>query len=83
MTVHGPIDYSDNPYDSVHSLMKKFVVDLQINYPATIATILRTGDKLSLDQNIQINEKCKLCKVNKVLQIDIFYVSDGTTFRHQ
>lgn len=50
-----------NPYSSVQDLMRKFVNDLQQNFPATITTIMKTGDKLSLDKrNADI---CSLCKV--------------------
>jgi len=50
-----------NQYSSVQDLMKKFVSDLQENYPATVTTIVKTGDKLALDQN-KLSVKCKLCK---------------------
>lgn len=54
---------SQNPYSSVQNLMEKFVSDLQINYPSTISTIVRTGDKLCIDKNFEQNETCPLCKV--------------------
>lgn len=50
-----------NPYSSVQDLMTKFVTDLQVNYPATVTTILKTGDKLSLNKHINVH--CRLCKV--------------------
>lgn len=43
---------------SVQILMKNFVEGLQINFPSTITTIMRTGDKLSCDGN---NNRCKFC----------------------
>ncbi|CAH1102564.1 unnamed protein product [Psylliodes chrysocephalus] len=49
-----------NPYSSVQDLMTKFVTDLQVNYPATVTTILKTGDKLSLNKHIDVH--CRLCK---------------------
>ncbi|XP_018576024.1 cytoplasmic tRNA 2-thiolation protein 2 [Anoplophora glabripennis] len=49
-----------NPYASVQDLMIKFVNDLQQNFPATITTIMKTGDKLSLDKGI--TDICTLCK---------------------
>lgn len=50
-----------NPYSSVQDLMRKFVNDLQQNFPATITTIMKTGDKLSLDKRNA--DVCSLCKV--------------------
>lgn len=50
-----------NTYSSIQDLMKKFVNDLQENYPATVTTIVKTGDKLALDKNKVIGN-CKLCK---------------------
>ncbi|KAJ8965551.1 hypothetical protein NQ314_004051 [Rhamnusium bicolor] len=51
-----------NPYSSVQDLMKKFVKDLQENFPATVTTVMKTGDKLALDKDN--TEICKLCKVS-------------------
>ncbi|KAJ8945152.1 hypothetical protein NQ318_001617 [Aromia moschata] len=39
--------------------MTKFVKDLQQTYPATVTTVLRTGDKLALDK--KSDQRCKLC----------------------
>jgi cytoplasmic tRNA 2-thiolation protein 2 len=49
----------DNPYKSVQQLMKKFVNDLQVNYPATVTTILKTGDKLTVSNKLR--NKCEFC----------------------
>ncbi|RZC34806.1 cytoplasmic tRNA 2-thiolation protein 2, partial [Asbolus verrucosus] len=49
----------DEPYRSIQNLMKRFVNDLQMNYPATVTTVLKTGDKLSVDK--ESNEKCNFC----------------------
>ncbi|KAG5898802.1 hypothetical protein JTB14_011012 [Gonioctena quinquepunctata] len=49
-----------NPYSSVQELMKKFVNDLQANFPATVTTILKTGDKLTMEKDSPI--KCRICK---------------------
>lgn len=61
-TVHVSFP-QENPFSSVQNLLKKFVNELQMNYPATIATVVRTGDKLTVQSNVQLNEKCKLCQV--------------------
>ncbi|XP_044252778.1 cytoplasmic tRNA 2-thiolation protein 2 [Tribolium madens] len=49
----------ENPYKSVQQLMKKFVNELQVNYPATVTTILKTGDKLTLAT--KVTNKCDFC----------------------
>lgn len=53
---------TENPYNSVQELMLKFVKDLQITFPATITTVVKTGDKIAYqpDENC-----CVLCKVKK------------------
>ncbi|KAJ8981292.1 hypothetical protein NQ317_004028 [Molorchus minor] len=49
-----------NHYLSVNNLMRQFIDNLQQNYPATVTTVVKTGDKLTLDRtNTHI---CKLCK---------------------
>lgn len=44
---------------TVHNLMRKFVEDLQHDYPSTVKTITRTGDKLKCEKN---NLVCKICE---------------------
>ncbi|KAF2905089.1 hypothetical protein ILUMI_01073 [Ignelater luminosus] len=73
---------SQNPYSSVQNLMEKFVSDLQINYPSTISTIVRTGDKLSIDKNFEQNEKCPLCKVPLENTHDKLGSAEATNFSH-
>nr|CAH7720940.1 unnamed protein product [Callosobruchus chinensis] len=48
-----------NPYSSIHTLMKKFVMDLQNNFPSTVTTVLKTGDKIDRMNGEAI---CQLCK---------------------
>ncbi|XP_066260815.1 cytoplasmic tRNA 2-thiolation protein 2-A-like [Euwallacea similis] len=50
-----------NPYSSIQTLMKQFITGLQRDYPATVATVVRTGDKLALDKT-KVSGKCKLCQ---------------------
>ncbi|CAH1982066.1 unnamed protein product [Acanthoscelides obtectus] len=49
-----------NPYSSIQTLLEKFVVDLQANFPATINTILKIGDKLDI---VKGDISCQLCKI--------------------
>lgn len=51
-----------NVYSSVQSLMENFLKDLQIEFPSTITTILKTGEKISASDTGQF---CNVCKVNK------------------
>lgn len=53
-----------DPYLSVQNLMTNFVQNLQVNFPSTITTVIKTGDKLSMDKEICKNEKCELCLVS-------------------
>ena len=54
--------------DSLHSiqiLTRNFLVGLQENFPATIPTIFRTGDKLSVSDDVVTDdsgEKCIICQ---------------------
>lgn len=54
----------ENNGSYIQSLIEKFVGNLQMNFPSTISTIVRTGDKLSTPNGV--GTKCKLC------QVDIF-----------
>ncbi|GLV32861.1 uncharacterized protein CBL_00432 [Carabus blaptoides fortunei] len=44
---------------SVNKLITKFVTDLQENYPSTVKTVVRTGDKLMCETTGNI---CDICK---------------------
>jgi cytoplasmic tRNA 2-thiolation protein 2 len=53
-----------DPHVSIQKLTEKFVTDLQEDYPATVSTIFRTGDKLSMGSSItETSECCALCQV--------------------
>ncbi|XP_039281627.1 cytoplasmic tRNA 2-thiolation protein 2-A [Nilaparvata lugens] len=55
---------SMKPIDSIQNLTKKFVTDLQENFPSTVSTVYRTGAKLSIgNEDSNVNEKCALCQV--------------------
>jgi len=51
--------YEDSFY-SIKKLTEDFLVGLQDNFPATIPTIFKTGDKLSMSEVSE--EQCCLCK---------------------
>nr|CAD7423817.1 unnamed protein product [Timema monikensis] len=46
---------------SIQKLTEKFVTDLQDNFPATVSTVFRTGEKLSGQSGIS-NGRCHLCQ---------------------
>lgn len=55
----------ENPKDknataSVNTLISKFVLELQENYPSTVKTVVKIGDKLTCDKTGNV---CKMCKV--------------------
>jgi cytoplasmic tRNA 2-thiolation protein 2 len=52
-----------NPPASIQELTETFVTDLQENFPATVSTIFRTGDKLSVGSGMPEDEGCALCQV--------------------
>ncbi|VEN58000.1 unnamed protein product [Callosobruchus maculatus] len=56
--VHARTD-EVNTYSSIHTLMKKFVMDLQNNFPSTVTTVLKTGDKI---ERVKGKAICQLCK---------------------
>ena len=49
---------------SIQNLTREFLVDLQENFPATIPTIFRTGDKINLNDVVteESKEKCIICQ---------------------
>lgn len=53
-----------DPYLSMQNLMLHFVQNLQINFPSTVTTVIKTGDKLSTDEEIWKNDRCELCLVS-------------------
>ncbi|XP_077295307.1 cytoplasmic tRNA 2-thiolation protein 2-like [Arctopsyche grandis] len=59
-----PTIRDDNPYASIQSLTKQFVNNLQNNFPATIPTVLRTGDKIDNSSNVVQDDdfQCVLCQ---------------------
>nr|CAD7256334.1 unnamed protein product [Timema shepardi] len=46
---------------NIQKLTEKFVTDLQDNFPATVSTVFRTGEKLSGQSGIS-NGRCHLCQ---------------------
>ncbi|GJQ87359.1 hypothetical protein Trydic_g17405 [Trypoxylus dichotomus] len=74
-------DQSD-PYMSVQNLMTNFVENLQVNFPSTITTVVRTGDKLSMDKNDWENKKCELCLLPIETRNGKFTSAEATEFSH-
>nr|XP_023029119.1 cytoplasmic tRNA 2-thiolation protein 2 [Leptinotarsa decemlineata] len=69
-----------NPYSSVQDLMKKFVSDLQVNFPSTVNTILKTGDKLAVAESGPL--KCKMCQGMLLKKSFLLTSEDSTNFSH-
>ncbi|RZF42480.1 hypothetical protein LSTR_LSTR004399 [Laodelphax striatellus] len=56
-------EINTKPTNSIQILTKKFVTDLQENFPSTVFTVYRTGAKLSIaNEDNDLNEKCSLCQ---------------------
>uniref|UniRef100_A0A1Y1M405 Cytoplasmic tRNA 2-thiolation protein 2 n=1 Tax=Photinus pyralis TaxID=7054 RepID=A0A1Y1M405_PHOPY len=70
-----------NPYSSMQNLVEKFLADLHVNYPATISTIVRTGDKLGVN-NEPSEDRCMLCKVPIRKEIESLGSAEATNFSH-
>lgn len=52
-----------NAHVSIQKLTEAFVTDLQEDFPATVSTIFRTGDKLNMASSItETDERCALCQ---------------------
>jgi cytoplasmic tRNA 2-thiolation protein 2 len=47
---------------SIDRLTEQFVVGLQSDFPSTVSTIFRTGNKLALSQQEKTTEQCVLCQ---------------------
>lgn len=64
----NPINSNAEARDSLYSiqiLTRNFLVGLQENFPATIPTIFRTGDKLNRNDEVVTDEsaqKCIICQ---------------------
>ncbi|CAG9770253.1 unnamed protein product [Ceutorhynchus assimilis] len=69
----------DNQYASIQALAKQFINELNENYPATVATVVKTGDKLALDEN-KVAGNCKLCKGNILKPTEDLTSDESTSF---
>ncbi|XP_063238733.1 cytoplasmic tRNA 2-thiolation protein 2-A isoform X2 [Bacillus rossius redtenbacheri] len=47
---------------SIQRLTERFVAELQENFPATVSTVFRTGDKLAGQRCHEADESCALCQ---------------------
>lgn len=72
----------ENIYSSVQSLMKNFVGGLQNNFPATITTIVRTGDKLAMEKSLEDNPRCVLCRGPQENRNEELTSAESTSFSH-
>ncbi|KAJ9593306.1 hypothetical protein L9F63_015126, partial [Diploptera punctata] len=51
------------PNESIQKLTEKFVTDLQEDFPSTVSTIFRTGEKMSMNNVAhEADETCALCQ---------------------
>ncbi|KAL1498303.1 hypothetical protein ABEB36_009121 [Hypothenemus hampei] len=66
-------------YSSIQTLVNHFITDLQDNYPATVTTIVKTGDKLASGDHI-VRDKCKLCQGIILEKTDELNSEESTKF---
>lgn len=52
-----------NNKNSMQTVMKHFVSDLQENFQSTISTVCKTADKIGMQDGVQHLKKCKICEV--------------------
>lgn len=67
---------------TLHNLLNKFVNDLQTNYPATISTIVKTGEKLCVDQKNIEEDRCTLCQGPIKRMTNELSSAESTKFSH-
>lgn len=60
--------------------MKQFVSGLQVNYPATITTVLKTGDKLSTEYDDL--KRCSFCNAPQKFDSSELTSAESTRFSH-
>lgn len=49
--------------NSLQSVIKAFVTNLQESFPATISTVCKTADKISAHDEVKTNKTCVMCQV--------------------
>lgn len=54
----------DGEFNSIQNLTARFVNGLQTNFPSTVSTIFRTGDKMTFKSNDSVDSKCSFCKTD-------------------
>lgn len=54
----------DGEFNSIQNLTSRFVNGLQTNFPSTVSTIFRTGDKMTFKSNDSVDSKCSFCKID-------------------
>lgn len=57
-------DLQDSQYASVQSLTEHFIKNLQVNFPATVSTVMKTGDKIENSSSETKDDlQCAMCQV--------------------
>lgn len=60
-------DYDETKQNSLQSVIKTFVTDLQESFPATISTVCKTADKIGAHSEVETKEKCIICQVKLLM----------------
>ena len=57
-------DLLDGQYTSIQSLTEHFIKNLQDNFPATVSTVMKTGDKIENSITVtKDDQQCAMCQV--------------------
>lgn len=57
-------DVQDGQYASIQSLTEHFIKNLQDNFPATVSTVMKTGDKIeNSTTETKDDQQCAMCQV--------------------
>lgn len=54
----------EGEFNSIQNLTSRFVNGLQTNFPSTVSTVFRTGDKMTFKSKDSLDSKCKFCKAD-------------------
>ncbi|KAK9886028.1 hypothetical protein WA026_014814 [Henosepilachna vigintioctopunctata] len=68
---------------SIQNLIENFVIDLQTNFPATVTTVLKTGDKLSMKKNKNENRICYICQSPIEVACQQLTTDEAIKYSHQ
>lgn len=61
------VHHNETKQNSLQSVVKAFVTNLQESFPATISTVCKTADKISAHDEVETKKICIMCQVKFIL----------------